>query len=86
MAKTTPGQEAADAFVWSVTPKLWRQAGGDAPAPLAPTAPELIALESPSGNELLMALREQRETLAAKLKTWRKRPAMRSGNACRLLP
>jgi hypothetical protein len=46
------------------------QAGGDPPAPLAPAAPEITALESYSGNELLMALHDQRETLLAKMKTW----------------
>ncbi|CDH43784.1 BREX system P-loop protein BrxC [Candidatus Contendibacter odensensis] len=71
LPKTTPGQEAADAVELVRHAKaLAAQAGGDAPAPLAPTAPEWIALESLSGNELLMALYEQRETLAAKLKTW----------------
>ena len=46
------------------------QAGGDAPAPVAPAAPEIIALESYSGNELLMTLYDQRDALAPKIKTW----------------
>ena len=71
LTKTTPGQEATDAVEWVRHAKaLAAQAGGDAPAPLAPTAPELIALESLTGNDLLMALYAQRETLAAKIKTW----------------
>ena len=32
------------------------QAGGEAPAPIAPAAPEITALESHSGNDLLMEL------------------------------
>ncbi len=46
------------------------QAGGDAPAPMAPAAPEITALESYSGNELLMDLHDQRDALLAKIKTW----------------
>ena len=46
------------------------QAGGDAPAPMAPAAPEVIALASLTGNELLMALHAQREALLAKIAGW----------------
>jgi hypothetical protein len=37
---------------------------------MAPAAPEIIALESYSGNELLMALYDQRDALLPKIKTW----------------
>ena len=37
---------------------------------MAPAAPEITALESYSGNELLMALHDQRDALLAKIKTW----------------
>ena len=71
LPKTTPGQEATDALELVRHAKaLAAQAGGDAPAPLAPTAPEWVALESLTGNELLMALYEQRDALAATIKTW----------------
>ncbi len=38
---------------------------------MAPAAPEITALESLSGNELLMELHDQRETLLSKIKTWK---------------
>ena len=37
---------------------------------MAPAAPEIIALESHSGNDLLMELHDQRDALLAKIKTW----------------
>lgn len=37
---------------------------------MAPAAPEIVALESLSGNELLMELHDQRDALLAKIKTW----------------
>ena len=37
---------------------------------MAPAAPEIIALESCSGNELLMALHDQRDILLSKIETW----------------
>jgi len=46
------------------------QAGGEAPAPMPPAAPEITALESLTGNELLMALHDQREALLKKIKAW----------------
>ena len=71
LAKTTPGNEAVDAvrFVEQAK-KLAASAGGDAPAPMAPAAPEIVALESLSGNELLMALYDGRDALLQQLKTW----------------
>jgi hypothetical protein len=67
----TPGNEPADAIRFIEYAKaVAKQAGGDAPAPAAPGAPELIALESHSGNDLLMELHDQRIALLAKIKTW----------------
>ena len=37
---------------------------------MAPAAPEITALESLSGNDLLMELHDQRDALLAKIKTW----------------
>ncbi|MBW6486409.1 MAG: BREX system P-loop protein BrxC [Syntrophobacterales bacterium] len=71
LAKIVPGDEAADARRFIAHAKMIAaQAGGDAPAPMAPAAPEIVALESLSGNELLMALHDQRDALLAKIKTW----------------
>ncbi|OIP95934.1 MAG: hypothetical protein AUK55_06020 [Syntrophobacteraceae bacterium CG2_30_61_12] len=71
LPKITPGNEPVDALRFINHAKaIAAQAGGDAPAPMAPAAPELTALESYSGNELLMALHDQRETILAKIKTW----------------
>lgn len=71
LAKITPGNEAVDALRFVEHAKsVAAQAGGDAPAPVAPAAPEIIALESYSGNELLMTLYDQRDALAPKIKTW----------------
>lgn len=69
--KFTPGNEPIDAARFVDHAKaIAAQAGGEAPAPAAPTAPEVIALESHSGNDLLMELHDHRDTLLAKIKTW----------------
>ena len=69
--KITPGNEPIDALRFVDHAKgIAAQAGGDAPAPMAPAAPEITALESHSGNELLMELYDQRDALLAKIKTW----------------
>ena len=71
LPKITPGNEPADAVRFVDHAKaIAAQAGGDAPAPMAPAAPEVTALESLSGNELLMELHDQRDALLAKIKTW----------------
>ena len=71
LPKITPGNEPVDALRFINHAKaIAAQAGGDAPGPMAPAAPELTALESYSGNELLMALHDQRDALLAKIKTW----------------
>jgi len=71
LPKITPGNEPADALRFLDHAKaIAEQAGGDAPAPMSPAAPDLTALESHSGNDLLMALHDQRDTLLAKIKTW----------------
>ena len=72
LPKIIPGNEPADAVRFVDHAKaIASKAGGDAPAPMAPAAPEVIALESLSGNELLMELHDQRETLLSKIKTWK---------------
>jgi hypothetical protein len=71
LPKMTAGNEPVDALRFIDHAKaIAAKAGGDAPAPMAPAAPELIALESFSGNELLMALHDQRDALLAKIKVW----------------
>ena len=71
LAKITPGNEPADAIRFIEYAKtIAAQAGGDAPAPHSPAAPEIIALESLTGNDLLMALYDQRDALLAKIKAW----------------
>ena len=37
---------------------------------MSPAAPEITALESFSGNDLLMELHDQRDVLMAKIKSW----------------
>ena len=67
----TAGNELADAARFIAHAKAAAaQAGGDAPAPIAPAAPQVLALESQSGNVLLLALLEQRAELLEKLKSW----------------
>jgi len=71
MLRITPGNELVDAGSFIVHAKAAAaQAGGEAPAPMAPAAPQVLALESQSGNELLLALFEQRESLLENVKAW----------------
>ncbi len=71
VTKMTPGNELADAARFVEHAKtLAAQAGSEAPAPKAPAALELAALGLLSGNELLMTIYHQRDTLLADLKTW----------------
>jgi len=71
LPKITPGNESGDALRFVEHAKaVAAQAGGDAPAPMAPAAPEITALESHSGNDLLMELHDQRDALLPKIKTW----------------
>ena len=71
LPKIIPGNEPADALRFiDHANVIATQAGGDAPAPMAPAALELTALESLSGNDLLMELHDQRDALLAKIKTW----------------
>jgi hypothetical protein len=71
LPKATPGNEPADAIRFIEYAKaIAAQAGGDAPAPHSPAAPEITALELLSGNDLLMALYNQRDAILAKIKTW----------------
>lgn len=72
LPKIIPGNEPSDAarFV-DYAKAIASKAGGDSPAPMAPAAPEITALETLSGNELLMELHDQRETLLSKIKTWK---------------
>jgi hypothetical protein len=71
LPKFTPGNELADALSFMDHAKAAAaQAGGDAPAPMAPAAPDLIALDSYSGNDLLMELHDQRDALLLKIKGW----------------
>lgn len=71
LPKIIPGDELADATRFVDHAKgIAAQAGGDAPAPMAPAAPEITALESHSGNDLLMELHDQRDALLAKVNTW----------------
>ncbi len=71
--KLQPEQDANNArlFVDFAT-TLAAKAGGDAPLPLAPLAPELKDLQGRSGNDLLLALYDQRESLLAKVQAWKK--------------
>ena len=71
LPKITPGSEPYDALRFVEHAKaIAAQAGGDAPAPMVPAAPEITALESYSGNELLLALHDQRDLLLTKIKAW----------------
>jgi hypothetical protein len=68
-----PGNELADAGLFLTTAvALARAAGGDAPAPATPPLTALQALERKSGNELLQALYEQRDSLSNDLAAWKK--------------
>jgi len=71
LPKITPGNEPADAARFVEHAKaIAAQAGGNTPAPMAPAAPDVTAHEALAGNELLMALYDQKDTLLAKIKTW----------------
>jgi hypothetical protein len=71
LPKITPGNELADAVHFVDHAKASAaQAGRDAPAPMAPAGLEVAALESLTGNELLMALHDQRDALLAKIASW----------------
>ena len=71
LPKITPGNEPIDALRFIDHAKtIAGQAGGDAPAPMAPATPEITALESSSGNDLLLELHDQRDALLSKIKTW----------------
>lgn len=62
---------AAPNFVASLR-QLAADAGGPAPAPEAPTAPVLIDLEGLAGNDLLLRLHQEKETLTDFITTWQK--------------
>jgi hypothetical protein len=67
----TPGNEPVDAIRFIEHAKsVATRAGGEPPAPVAPISPDLIALESHSGNDLLMELHDQRVVLLQKIKSW----------------
>jgi hypothetical protein len=71
LPKITPGNEPGDALRFIDHAKtIAAQAGGDAPAPMGPSAPEITVLESFSGNDLLMELHDTMDTLLIKIKTW----------------
>ncbi len=72
LPRITPGNEPSDAIRFIDHAKaISAQAGGEAPVPMAPAAPEIIALESLSGNDLLLELYNQRDLLLAKINTWK---------------
>lgn len=70
--KFEPGLEAAAApgFVQALK-QLARAAGGDPPAPATPAVPDLLALESLSGNDLLFALFDQADDLTQRIAGWK---------------
>ncbi len=71
LPKITPGDELADSrrFI-EYAKQITRLAGGETPVPVIPTASEIIALESCSGNDLLMELYNHRDSLLIKIKAW----------------
>jgi hypothetical protein len=69
--KFTPGNEHTDAVRFIEHSKaIAVQAGGAPPAPMAPIATEFLALETLSGNDLLMELFNQKDALLAKILSW----------------
>jgi len=69
--KFTPGNEHTDAVRFIEHCKaIAAQAGGAPPAPMAPVATEFLALETLSGNDLLMELFSQKDALLAKILSW----------------
>ncbi len=81
--KFTPGDEAAAApgFV-AFLKKLAQAAGGDAPAPAAPQAPAITALEGLTGNDLLFGLHEKADGLTLHIADW----TARAGKMAQRLP
>jgi len=72
LPKINPGNESADALRFIDHAKsVASKAGGEAPAPIAPADPEITALELLSGNDLLLELHSQKDTLLAKINTWK---------------
>jgi hypothetical protein len=61
---------AAPGFVSALKP-LAQNAGGEAPAPAAPHAPELTALEGLTGNDLLFGLHEKADDLTQHIGDWK---------------
>ena len=71
LAKVLPGNELVDAARFLEHAKgAAARAGGEAPAPSVPSASDIFALEPLSGNDLLMALHDQRDALLANVKGW----------------
>lgn len=71
LAKMTAGNELADALRFVEHAKaMAAQAGGEAPAPVAPSAQVIIDLEFYAGNDLLMELHNKRDVILSKIKTW----------------
>jgi hypothetical protein len=70
--KFHPGDEAAAApgFV-TFMKQLAQNAGGEAPAPAAPHAPAITALEGLSGNDLLFGLHEKADDLTQHIAAWK---------------
>lgn len=76
LSNITAGNEPNDALRFLEHVKsIAASAGGDAPAPLPPTTPDITALESLSGNDLLMSLYDQRDAILAKVKGWQSKGA-----------
>lgn len=69
-AKPTEEGAAAHAFIKAVR-ELATNAGGTAPAPAVPNTDHLDAVANLSGNEQLLQLFNDRETLAADIERWR---------------
>lgn len=67
-----PGDESARAtdFV-RVMMELAARAGGNAPAPASPSMPKLVEIRGMSGNDQLLALYEERDTLQKAISTWK---------------
>jgi len=64
LANIKANDELADALAFIEHAKACAlQAGGEAPAPLSPAMLEITVLEGYSGNDLLMALYDQRDVL-----------------------
>lgn len=70
--KFQPGEEAnaAPGFV-QLMKAMASAAGGDAPAPEPPYAPDLTELETLTGNDLLFALHEKADDLTNRMLSWK---------------